>query len=131
MPRAVSSSASFAVDFVVHRNGDFGSPRVSGSTSASSAGQQLRVGHRLARAPRTRAADPPVRPAALQLAHPAPPCPGAHPRPRPPSDPTRPSSRASAPSSNRRARSSRCGRISANRAAIGSDSTPASVIPQH
>ena len=38
---------------------------------------------------------------------------------------------ASAPSSSRHARSSRCGLISANRAAIGSESTPASVIPQH
>ena len=34
---AVSSAASFAVDLVVHRNGDSGSPRETGSTNASSA----------------------------------------------------------------------------------------------
>ena len=34
---AVSSAASFAVDLVVHRNGDSGSPRETGSTNASGA----------------------------------------------------------------------------------------------
>lgn len=37
-PWRVSSAASFRVDFVVQRRGDIGSPRSSGSTSASSAG---------------------------------------------------------------------------------------------
>src|SRR5271154_3542177 len=34
-PRAINSSASFALLLVVHRSGDSGSPRVTGSTSAS------------------------------------------------------------------------------------------------
>src|SRR5206468_3198954 len=37
-PRAVSSAASVRTDLTVHRSGDSGSPRSSGSTSASSAG---------------------------------------------------------------------------------------------
>jgi hypothetical protein len=37
-PCAVSSAASVRVDLTVHRKGDSGSPRSSGSTSASSAG---------------------------------------------------------------------------------------------
>jgi hypothetical protein len=37
-PCLVSSAAGFAVDLVVQRRGDIGSPLVSGSTSASSAG---------------------------------------------------------------------------------------------
>ena len=36
-PWRVSSAARWRVDFVVHRNGDIGSPRISGSASASSA----------------------------------------------------------------------------------------------
>ncbi len=35
-PAAVSAPARFRVDFVVHTNGDIGSPRVSGSTNAFS-----------------------------------------------------------------------------------------------
>ncbi len=38
-PWRVSSADSFRVDFVVQRSGDIGSPRSSGSTSASSAGR--------------------------------------------------------------------------------------------
>ena len=36
-PCAVNASASFPVDLLVHRNGDSGSPRVTGSTNASNA----------------------------------------------------------------------------------------------
>ena len=37
MTALVNSAASFVVDFVVHRNGDSGSPRVTGFTRASNA----------------------------------------------------------------------------------------------
>ena len=37
-PRAVNSAARLRVDRVVHRSGDIGSPRSSGSTNASNAG---------------------------------------------------------------------------------------------
>ena len=40
-PVATSSPASFVVDFVVHRNDDSGSPRVTGSTNASSASHSV------------------------------------------------------------------------------------------
>jgi hypothetical protein len=36
-PRVVNASASFVVDLFVHRNGDSGSPRVTGSTRSSNA----------------------------------------------------------------------------------------------
>jgi hypothetical protein len=38
-PEADSSAASRRVDLVVHRNGELGSPRSSGSTNANSAGR--------------------------------------------------------------------------------------------
>ena len=46
------------VDFDVHRNGDIGSPRVSGSTNAENVGHQLRVGLGQPLAPTARRADP-------------------------------------------------------------------------
>ena len=131
-PALVSSPARCDVDFVVHRNADSGSPRVSGATNPSNAGDNPGS-------------------AACALGRPAP---GARTRPsgRAPDSnscaprdtvsalafaaaatsfiPPKPIARASAPSSNRQARSSRNGLISANLAAIRSCSCVVIDIPQ-
>ena len=118
-PWRASSAARARVDLTVHRSGDTGSPRSSGSTSASSAGTS----------PGSRSADrlrpPPGRRARLSGSAPAA-------SSSTPSDtvasrtpaacatsriPPCPSARASQPSSSRRCRSSRCGNIDPNFAA--------------
>ena len=118
-PWRVSSAARLRVDFVVHRSGDIGSPRSSGSTRASSAGPspgsisaaRLRPppGRRTrpsGSAPESSSLTPrdtvASRTPAARATSRIPPCPSA---------------RASAPISSRRCRSSRCGKIAANFAA--------------
>ena len=112
-PWRVSSPASVRVDLVVHRSGDIGSPRSSGSTRASSAGRspgstsaaRLRPppGRRArpsGSAPESSSSTPSdtvaSRTPAARATSRIPPCPSA---------------RASAPISSRRCRSSRCGKI--------------------
>src|SRR5215469_12469795 len=70
-PWAVSSAASAPVDFTVHRNGEPGSPRSSGSTTASSAGTSPRSTSAAFLPPPARPPRPPqrLRPR-LQLFHP-------------------------------------------------------------
>jgi hypothetical protein len=112
-PWRVSSAARLRDDLVVHRSGDIGSPRSSGSTRASSAG----------RSPRSSAAAF-LRPPPGLRARPsgsAPESSSVTPREtvasRTPAAratsriPSCPSARASAPISSRRCRSSRCGKI--------------------
>jgi hypothetical protein len=69
-PCRVSSPARCRSDFVVHRNGDSGSPRSPGSTSASSAaGSCVSCCSALLRPPPSRRTRPPGIFAALQLEH--------------------------------------------------------------
>ena len=128
----VSSSARCDVDFVVHRNGDCGSPRVTGSTSFSSAG--ARPGSA------TRAAGRPAPTARTRPSGTTPDSNSCAPRDTVSAFalaaaattfiPPYPIARASAPSSSRQARSSRNGRISPNLAAIRSCSNAEIDIPQ-
>src|SRR5689334_17854614 len=131
-PAAVSASARWRVDLVVHTSGDSGSPRVCGSTSAVNAGPS---------------------PGSFSVAGLRPP-PGARTRPArstPPSSsrtpratvsgctpvatataliPPRPSSAASAPSTRRRCRSSKYGRSTAYRRATESETCASLAIAQ-
>ena len=119
VPGGASSPASVRTDLPVHRSGDSGSPRSSGLTSASSAGTSPGSvwGSGL-------------RPPPGRRARPSGSCPDSS--SRAPSDtvpsrtpaaaatsriPPWPSARASAPSSSRRCRSSRCGKMLPNFAA--------------
>ena len=124
-PRRVNSSASVRVDFVVHRNGDFGSPRSSGSINAISAGSSpgSRSVDRLRPAPGARTPPDGSAPAASSRA------PRATVRSRIPVAwatariPPRPHARACAPANSRRCRSSRCGLTCSNTAATRLRST--------
>src|SRR3954465_4735124 len=68
---AVSWAANFAVDLVVHRNGDSGSPREIGSTSASSAATRSGSVTAIGGGPPPRPPPPPPRNwfLVIQLAH--------------------------------------------------------------
>ena len=101
---------STRVDFTVHRNGDIGSPRTSGSTSASSAGR--RPGSRSAALgpPPGRRTRPSGSSPASSSATPRETLPSRIPAARATTRmPPCPSARASAPATSRRYRSSRCG----------------------
>ena len=120
------------MDLAVHRSGDSGSPRDSGSTSASSA-----------RTSPGSASSTLGRPAPLRRTRPSGSIPDSS--ARAPRDtvsalapatlatsfaPPRPTARASAPSSSRHCRSSRCGLISASLPASRSCSCAEIAIPQ-
>lgn len=114
-PSACSSSASVRVDFDVHRNGDCGSPRVAGSTSASNApandGSVSVSGGRPAPARRTLPAGAPACGSSSSLIA-AVTVVRDTPAARATADtPPRPNARASTPSHNRRCRSSKNGAI--------------------
>lgn len=115
-PWRVSSSASVRVDFVVHRSGDIGSPRSSGSTRASNAGRSpgSRSATRL-RPPPGRRTRPNGSAPASSSSTPADTVASRTPAARATSRiPPCPSDRASAPITSRRCRSSRCGKIAPN-----------------
>ena len=131
-PAAVSAPAKLRVDFVVHTNGDIGSPRVSGSTNAlNSATSPASVSASLLRPPpgtrtltegsgrpsnsRTpRAMVSGCTPVAVAIAL----------------IPPRPNCWASTPNSSRRCRSSRCGRSTAYLHATDSAASSTSAIAQ-
>ena len=118
-PWRVSSAARARVDFVVHRSGDIGSPRSSGSTRASSAGRSpgSRSAARLRPPPGRRARPSGSAPASSSLT-PSDTVASRTPAARATSRiPPWPRARASAPISSRRCRSSRCGKIAWNVAA--------------
>src|SRR4029453_4301247 len=108
-PCRVSSAASFGVDFTVQRNGDSGSPRRSGSTSASRAGTRpgSRSRSRLRPAPtaRTRSAGSPPNSRAPRAAVDSATRATRATRRTPPY----PNTQAAAPNARRRCRSSRWG----------------------
>jgi hypothetical protein len=131
-PWRVSSVARLRVDFVVHRSGDIGSPRRSGSTNAGSADRRpgLRSTTRLRPPPDRRTRPNGAAPESSSLT---------------PSDtvasrtsaaratnriPPWPITRASAPISSRRCRSSRCGKITSNLAASDASVPSTTRIPQ-
>src|SRR6266568_3902564 len=132
-PCRVSSPARLRVDLTVHRSGDSGSPRSSGSTSASSAGTSP------GSLSRARLAPPPGRRArpsgsAPEASSAAPSETVASRTPAAPATsriPPWPSARACAPISSRRCRSSRWGPISLNIAASDSAVTSMTPIPHH
>src|SRR6266699_2949530 len=131
-PAAVSSSARFRVDLTVHRSGDIGSPRSSGSTRASSAGTSPgSVSARRLRPPPARRARPSGSAPDSSSATPSDTVASRTSAARATSlIPPWPSARASAPSSSRRCRSSRCGKSDPNFAASISRVTVTSPIPQ-
>jgi len=119
-------SASFTVDFVVHRSGDIGSPRVNGSTNASNtahtAGSLRSAAGRPAPLARTR---PSATSPASSSATPLPTMSAEAPIAAPTSlIPPRPSWRAPAPANTRRARSSKIGAASANTPANAAANAP-------
>ncbi len=131
-PWEVSSVARCRVDFVVHRSGDMGSPRMSGSTRASNAGRspEFRSATRLRPPPGRR-----IRPSGAwpesNSVTPVETVASRTPAARATSlIPTWPSARASAPISNRRCRSSRCGNIAVNLAANQAWVSSGTCIPQ-
>ena len=132
-PCRVSPAARFRSDRVVHRNGDSGSPREPGSTSASSAGRS--PGSALAsclRPPPGRRARPGGSPPASSSAAPAATICRATPAARATASiPPCPSDRASEPRYSRRCRSSRCGSSTGNFAASASSTSTATAIPHH
>src|ERR1700733_8608625 len=118
-PWRVSSPARWRVDFVVHRSGDTGSPRSSGSTRSSSAGSSpgSRSAARL-RPPPGRRTRPSGAAPESSSSTPSDTVASRTPAARATSRiPPWPSERASAPISSRRCRSSRCGKIAWNFAA--------------
>ena len=127
-PCRPSSPASARSDFVVHRNGDIGSPRSSGSTSASNAGRSpgSRSASRLRPPPGLRARPSGSAPASSSAA-PSDTVASRTPAARATTRiPPCPRTRASAPISSRRCRSSRCGKTAPNFAA---SSSPESGMP--
>ena len=130
-PAAASSACSRRVDFVVHRNGDSGSPRDPGSTNASRAapkpGSVCVTG---LRPPPGLRVPPTVLPASSSST-PRETVTALTPAARATVlIPPWPSDRASAPISSRRCRSSRCGSSAANLAANASSDCTAPAIPQ-